>query len=762
MLPIIYPNQDGKVILFDGTVVYLVDIQFSTNGLDHWESKYISEKHLYEQDGVTLLDAHKYIRFKKSGEVVWQQPAKFIGDDGINGDSPEIRVVDDILQWKLTLANEWNDLYDLSTLKGDKGDMGQGWAVNNGGALDTRPACCGTTTNNSCKSCNPNSISTCGLSTYLSLGNHRINANDYVGIQFHSLDGVSWYSTTVDNEGDYVCAWAATTNTGTNALTCNKQGYIVALSSMVSPYISKGRVYACSDGLWTEIMNIVLPTGHVKTSVNDGLEYLENKLDNITLESYDSGIGFNDNIRIKDDGVNQFKIIASAIGDGLDGGSGVIITVDPTDFIGFGLREYVSDTDGLNNVQVFVDDFVGDGLRSYDDSIHEVDGEDRNLARVFVDDIISPTTGTDFTGLETSSDRGVVETDGFDNIYVKEGDCLENDVDGVNVRADELTIAALNRTTLKVLETDSNTLGIQAKHAHKNIANELHGLEKDNDTTGSFSVKLDTIESPQPLIFNVDGEISINSDGVQGKHLNPNTCDNTKGVEILNDKIVVIVDNTSIEFNGSGQLRVVEAYIQSLIDNGVGSLILPGQGTMVGDITFNTSNSSGLISVEVAGAGANDGVVTFTSDVDESALTTFITNVINSIVTEATTYQKLKNILVAGAGITLTPNDLTSKIVIAATATPPTSGTVIPLDGNLADGILTSYARADHKHSVVDGALTIAKTLNLQDELDSKLELNVAYDNAKITNQGLMLRSPGGFWFKLIVTDNGVIGVDRQ
>lgn len=753
MANIVYPNADGSVILYDGSTTFILDLEFSTNGLTYWESKYNSESHLYEEDGVTLLGPHKYLRFKKSGSVVWEQAAKFIGD---NGDNPEFQIEDDILQWKLSLEDDWIDLLDITTLKGetgDKGEMGQGWSIDDAGALDIRPTCgSGAITGGSCNSCNPNSSGST-LSTYLSIGNHRICETDWNGTYYHTLDNVTWTATTSANEGLYVLAWQASDGTGTDALTTNSQGYIVALASLVSPYDSTGRVYLCADNLWTEVMDITTPTGLVKVSTNDSLTFIESKVDDVTIEAYDSNSDtFLDKVQVKDDGINENKIISTAIGDGLDGGSGTIITADPTDFIGFGLREYTSDADGEEDVQVFVDDFIGDGLISYDDVINQADGEDRNLARVNVDDIISPTTAV-LTGLETSTDAGITETDGFDNIYVKPGDCIEIDPNGVNVKADELTILADGLVEEKVAETDSNTLGIQAKHLHANTVNTNKGLQKDGLTTGSLEVKPDTTRGS--IGFNGTGEAHVPDNGIQGLHLNDNTCDNTKGVEISNDTITVKVDDTTIQFNVSGELEIIESYLQGLIDAGVATLVVPGEASMVGDIIFNASNNNSLISLAVAGSGATDGTVTFTTDVDESALTTFVTNIVNSIVTDATTYARLKDILVAGSGITITPNDSLNTLTIASTATVPIAGSTESLDGSLADGVDTTYARSDHKHSIDDGALTIPKTSGLQGELDSKIELNTAYGNGQMATSGLLIQSPNGSWFQLQVNDNG-------
>lgn len=756
----IYPNADGSVILYDGSKVYIVDVQYSSDGVNYWEKKYTDLEHYYENDNTIKLEPHKYIRFKHSGDTVWQTPAKFIGDNGHDGKDPIIALNEGVIQWQYSGEEDWNDIIDSELLIGPQGPMGQGWEIDDAGSLDLRQSCCGEVKVSTCNTCNPNSGTISALSTFLSLGNHVLTEADIINHQYHSVNGVSWTETLIDHVGTYANSWGAIDAAGTDAITCNAQGYVVALASLVAPYESKGRVYVCADGLWTEVMNITQPTGYVKTSVNDNLEFLEAKVDDETLEAYDSGQGYEDNIRIKDDGVNESKIISSSIGDGLNGGSGDIIVADPTDFDGFGLKEYTSDTDGLDDTQVDVPVLCGDAIEPQDDNVNVVDGEDRQLFKVKPSDLInSPNaTNVEYTGLATSTQLGFVEEDSFDNLFVKEGDCIDNDADGVNVRSDELTIAALDLKKLKVLETDSNTIGIQAKHIHKNAVDEMKGLKKANDTTGSIEVKPDPDGS---IGFTGTGEVEVPDDGIRGVHLNDDTCDNAKGVEILNDKIVVKVDDTTIEFNGSGQLQVVEAYIQGLIDAGVASLVVDGEPEMTGDIRFNANNSNGLISLVIAGSGAADGVISFTTDVDESLLTTFITDVINSVVTDDSIYQRIKATLVEGAGIALTPDNVAKTIEIASTATPPTSGSVTTLDGSKSDGVLDTYARADHKHDVDDDALTIAKTSGLQAELDKKLELDTSYGNTEITSNGLKLKSPSGYWYYLVVDDNGNLGTQK-
>ena len=92
-------SNNGIVTLPDGTVIYVVEIQFSHNGIDHWEDKYNPEKHIYEEDGVSLISGHKYMRLRKSGHTEFEKPMYITA---VDGDHPVIRRTEDFIQYKLS------------------------------------------------------------------------------------------------------------------------------------------------------------------------------------------------------------------------------------------------------------------------------------------------------------------------------------------------------------------------------------------------------------------------------------------------------------------------------------------------------------------------------------------------------------------------------------------------------------------------------------------------------------------------------------
>jgi hypothetical protein len=47
------------------------------------------------------------------------------GNNGIDGDSIELQITDDYIQWKKSSSSEWTNLIALETLKGEKGDKGE-------------------------------------------------------------------------------------------------------------------------------------------------------------------------------------------------------------------------------------------------------------------------------------------------------------------------------------------------------------------------------------------------------------------------------------------------------------------------------------------------------------------------------------------------------------------------------------------------------------------------------------------------------------
>ena len=111
---------------------------------------------------------------------------------------------------------------------------------------------------------------------------------------------------------------------------------------------------------------------------------------------------------------------------------------------------------------------------------------------------------------------------------------------------------------LEIVETDSVNLGVQAKHIHKNVADETRGLFKDGLTTGSLYVALDSVGN-QSLDFNVGGEIELIDGGVHCIQLNADTVNTLKAINIVSDALEVVADEIMIGYNGTGQLEIVDA-----------------------------------------------------------------------------------------------------------------------------------------------------------------------------------------------------------
>ena len=579
----------GIFRFYDGALFYIEEIQYSADGKTHWENTFNPSTHISTLDGITTLPGHKYRRTRNSGETKWNYPHLWVAEDG---QDVMMRVDGNKLQYKLELATNWTDLYDLSTLKGETGEQGvqgEGWHIDYANYLDVRQACCSTVVN--CGPCNPNvgSSSISSLSTFLSLGNHKLTLADIGNgtTYWHTTDGSTWAQSTTANEGLAVVAWKATGNNDSNndALTINRQGYELLFSSLGSPYNSIGKVYICADGVWTELMNVTTPTGYVKVSTNDSLGYLEAKVDDFTIESYDSDSdAIEDKIRVKDGGINEFKITATAIQDGLVGGTGDPIKVNVTDLVGFGIKDYVSVINGEKNLQFYADDVVSDGIVA--ENTTTVDGEERDLIRVNVGDFVT-SIGTNYTGLETSTERGISEVDTYDNIYIKNNDCLDIDANGLKVVADELTIEAEGLTALQVKDD-----GITKTKINPDVFNVNKGFNITNlDATG-VEIKLATTTEHDNLEFNGTGELQLKDNGIYARHLNDDILDEANSVGGVGSGLRLAHDtglSTKLKPNG-GILKDSDGlYLDSedlLTDEAVKS-IRQGVTILRNDVTIN-------------------------------------------------------------------------------------------------------------------------------------------------------------------------------
>jgi len=591
-MQIIYSdNQANNVIRFsDGTVIYVTEIQYSPNGTTYWETSYNPNPHKYEGDGVTDVEGHKYMRVKHSNKSTWELPMYITA---VDGKDVLLRKNGDNVEWaKDEDTPTWNILYDLNDyklqfsdftpsekdeIKGDqgiqgiqgekgdklnhywsgtqlafenpdgtvgtytelKGEMGKGLEINLVGALDTRPSY------PSCESCNNTNSTTIGA-IFMSAGNHIITQEDVLdGSTYWHYVNSTWTQTTEDHIGTYVIAWQATDGTGTAAISVNDLGQTLEPAPSPTTYDSTGTLWVwTSDNVWVELDGIAQPSGLIKVSSADVLGFLETKMDNDTLEAYDSGVGYTSKLRIKDEGVDENKIIDSSLGDGLEGGSGTVLSVNPSDFVGdesFGLETFTHTTDTTTDIRFKTSDLEGDGLN--------VESGTNKLEVDVTDLIISTTDGlTTYTAGDSKNNLRVL-------LDSNSGLTLEST--GIKANPDDLTLTTTTNT-LKVLETDSLTLGIQAKHIHSNVVDTNKGLQKADNTVGALEVKLDG----SSLVFD-GGNIAVNTDGIEGTHLNSNTCDTNRGVEIFNDKIATKVDTTTIGYNGTGYLELVDDAVTS-------------------------------------------------------------------------------------------------------------------------------------------------------------------------------------------------------
>ena len=175
--------------------------------------------------------------------------------------------------------------------------------------------------------------------------------------------------------------------------------------------------------MWTELSNLAVPNYMVAPTVAtptagrfmDGYES-----DTIGLEPATY------NLIVKEDSIGTEHFKPNTFTHGLE--EGVTIKVAPEEIDGFGLRTYVATSDSEKHLQVNANDLVDDGLRTL--PLASVDGEDRHKMIAYAPDLVNA-----LSGLETA-----VQVDGFHDLFVKAGDCIEVNADGVNAVADEQTI----------------------------------------------------------------------------------------------------------------------------------------------------------------------------------------------------------------------------------------------------------------------------------------------------------------------------------
>ena len=449
------------------------------------------------------------MKIKHSGDAFYQAPMYINAEDG---KSPEFQLAGGWLQWRLSdSGSEWNNLFDTSTLKGEKGDIGP-----QGRGLEVDKFCwyadfifAASTlqTIQSCNRCNTNSVGEGIIVVSLGDGKHKILDADRIAAKYRSDDGILWVAIGTNDVGRYT-RFMAEDAIGTN--------YIDYRDSN-SEFNSKGKVYVFSDNRWTELDGLATPNYMVAPNAafpTHG-KFMEG------YESATINLDADNALSVKEDstGVEHFK--PGTFGYGLE--ESTTIKVAPNEFKGYGLSTYTATSDSEKHLQVDVATLLSDGLAA--EVLASVDGEAKVKAKVDVNDLYD-------NGLEV-----VAGLDGYDNLKVKAGDAIGVDADGVNVISDEASLNSVDRSTIRVMPTDNNTKGIQALHVHKNVANENKGIKKGSAVTDALELKVDG----SSIGFDGTGNLTIPDNGVEGKHLNDNVANETKGIRVLSDKLEVKV-----------------------------------------------------------------------------------------------------------------------------------------------------------------------------------------------------------------------------
>lgn len=588
---IIYSDDKGILRLFNGEVIYIVDIKYSSDGSTFLESKYNPFRHNYEQNPSIELNGHKYMHVKHAGDDFYQAPMYITATDGRE---IQLRTEDGyIQQGYLGSDSEWINLVSLSDLKGPQGDVGpQGQGLNIDAAswygefINSYPT-------PGCTTCNRTGETITDPWFVISLGDgvHEIVQLDVDNLKYRSDDGVTWISIQANDVGRKT-RFIADDAIGTNYLDYRKTD---------TEYSSRGKVYVYSNGMWTYAGSISASNYLVAPSVSEP----DNGKFMADYESETIGIDVNNNLEVKDDSIGTDKLKDGTFTHGLE--EGVTVKVNPDEFKGNGIATYIADSDGEKHIQLDANSIISNGLST--ESLATVDGEDNKNIIVNPSDLIDSTTD----GLET-----VTKSDGYKDIRVKTGDALARSDKGVNVIADEKTINALDSTEISVRQTDNNTLGIRKEHINKDVVDPTKGLQKGDGTAGDFGGALQVKVDNSSIEHDANGNVSIKDSGVEGIHLNSNTVNTSMGIQLLANALAVkLANGGGLEFNTSGEILL--SVVDFLTGNAVKSL-----NSKVNDVTLSHDNSAAIgsgISISVDNSGSG---IILKLAVDENTLKSYL------------------------------------------------------------------------------------------------------------------------------------------
>ena len=610
--------ERGIYRFLNGKELYIEEIQYSYNGVAHWEDKFQPFEHLDPSDPTNTLPAHKYRRVRHAGDTAFQYPEYIVAEDG---DNSVLRKTDTYIQWKLSLEADtaWVDLValeDITGEAGEKGDRGLGWNIDMAGFLDVRPACCGDTcqTTSSCNSCSQSGVNVSCTSTdnpiFLSLGNHMLVSDD-VGDdtnRWHTTDGTTWVQSTAALIGIPVVGWGATlaANSNSSAYTCNNQGQVVGFHVLPSAYDSRGLTYICANGYWTPNVNVAVPTGEVKIDSSDVLGYLEDKLDAVTLDT-DGDI-----VYVVDGSIDYAKLDVTVFGDGLRT-TDSLIRVNPSAIVGFGLAVYVSDADSLPDLQVAVTDLIDDGLEIHDDNLNDVDGEDRIKIKVKVENLISTTSGLTYRLPTAGESVDLLNAD----LFIKPYHGILVTADGVTLDVDT-AIFSLDGTTGLGLLADS----IRSTHLHPDVA----GIALSQGVSGQLDVGI------LATLFGVNGsnEIYVLGNAITGDLLNDNVADNDRGLAVINDMLAITVDEDYFTFNTSGNLTISTDIYDNILTNRAVKYIKVGSDLLRNGVTVQGNSDDPYVDISVSKITGVSGFE-ISASMDTTALESFVQSVVGSV-----------------------------------------------------------------------------------------------------------------------------------
>ena len=540
----ILQSYNGLIRFYDGTIIAIEDQEYSSDGKYNWEKTFNPNDHISTLDGITPLYGHRFKRVKHSGDTNFQLAYRIIPEE------PLFRVQDMILQYKLETEPDsaWKDLLDTTILqgndgaKGEQGIPGTGWYIDQIGYYKLRPDCGNHLLSTGCQSCNRGDNTSTDFYTFLSLGDGvlvldaaLISAGtitiDLVAFTHFSNDLLVWTPIT-GGVVDFKVRYLATNGTGAVYIDMRNKNY----------YGSRGNVYVCADGTWTLLSNVATPTYMVgERSASTNIGYLNNFVDEGDFEVLPQTITLIDGkLVLIQASVDETAFATNTFGDGITQVVGSKPLVNASDFAGFGLTTYISDADSTEDLQVTISPLLGDGLVAQ--AGISIDNESHDLARVDLTALVNNNSG-----LITE-----VQVDTFRDLKVNLGNGLQFDSSTpkkIEVLPDNLSLM-VDASNIRVKPYALTGDGIRRVHLNPDIIWTNKGLGF--DVTQGLYVRIDTLAGT--IGYNGSGELQVPLNGITGDRLNDNVADNTKAIEVSNDKLVVKYDNTSIGVNGSGEL----------------------------------------------------------------------------------------------------------------------------------------------------------------------------------------------------------------